>query len=179
MTDIVTPLLVKWLTHDLATPIATVLTASELLSDKPDPEINGLVQEAAARLANRLKLIRAALAPGQAAMSDTALAKLVKTGIDDVQIDWQRAPTDVDGPTAAVIAGAAMLLADIRRGQPLAITGTGVACATPAALPDLVAASLAGAPPEDSRSALAALVLATAKKAGMTIEPSENGLRWA
>ena len=179
MIDPITPLLVKWLTHDLATPIATVLTASELLSDKPDPEINGLVQEGAIRLANRLKLIRAALAPGEAPMSNAALAKLVKTGIDSTAIDWQRTPADVDGPTAALIAGAAMLLADLRRGQPITVTDDGAQWATPAAMPDATAASLAGAAPVDSRSAFAAMLIAAAARAGVRLEVTENGLRWA
>jgi hypothetical protein len=178
MIDPVTPLFVKWLTHDLATPIATVLTASELLSDQPDVEINGLVQEAAARLANRLKLIRAAFAPGAAPMSSAALAKLVQAGIDGVGLDWQRTPTDVDGPTAAVIAGATMLLGDVRRGQPLTVTDSGVHCATPAALSESVTASLGGAAPVDSRSSLAAMLIAAATKAGMHIEMTGNGLRW-
>ena len=68
-------LFVKWLTHDLATPIATVMTASELLGDQPDPEINGLVQEGAARLGARLRLIRTAFAPGNAPIAGPALAR--------------------------------------------------------------------------------------------------------
>ena len=36
---------VRWLCHDMATPIASVMTASELLDDdKPDAEINELIQ---------------------------------------------------------------------------------------------------------------------------------------
>ncbi len=178
MIDPVTPLLVKWLTHDLATPIATVLTASELLSDTPDTEINGLVQEGAARLANRLKLIRAALAPGAAPMSSAALVKLLQAGIDGTTIDWQRGPADVDGPTAALIAGAAMLLADLRRAQPLGITDHGIHWSTPAAFPDTVAASLDGAPPADGRSALAAMLRAAAHHAGVGLEATAAGLAW-
>ncbi len=179
MIDPVTPLLVKWLTHDLATPIATVLTASELLSDTPDAEINGLAQEGAARLADRLKLIRAALAPGAAPFSSAALAKLLQAGIDGTTIEWKRGPADVDGPTAALIAGAAMLLADLRRAQPLGITDHGVHWATPAAFPDTVAATLAGAPPADGRSALAAMLGAAANRAGVTLKVTATGLGWA
>jgi hypothetical protein len=65
--------LVRWLCHDLATPIASVMTASELLDDKPDPEINELIQFGARRLTGRLRLVRLALGAADAAMSSAAL----------------------------------------------------------------------------------------------------------
>ena len=50
---------VRWLCHDLATPIASVMTASELLDDvKPDAEINELIMTGAQRLTGRLRLVR-------------------------------------------------------------------------------------------------------------------------
>jgi hypothetical protein len=178
MTDMLAPLLVKWLTHDLATPTATVLTASELLGDKADAEINALVQDGARRLANRLRLVRAALAPGGAPIADTALAVLVRGGIDGTAIAWRRTPADLDGATAALVAGAALLLSDVRRGAPLVATDTGIEWETPGTVPPAVAATLAGAPASDARSALAALVLAAADRAGIALRINDNGLAW-
>jgi hypothetical protein len=54
----VTQFLVRWLCHDLATPIASVMTASELLDDTPDAEINELIQFGARRLASRCRCPR-------------------------------------------------------------------------------------------------------------------------
>ena len=73
MTAALAPLLVKWLTHDLASPIATVLTASELLSDTPDAEINGLVTDAARRLAAR-RAVRSTTPPAAAPAAAPASA---------------------------------------------------------------------------------------------------------
>ncbi len=179
MTDMLAPLIVKWLTHDFASPIATVMTASELLSDEPDAEINGLVQDGAKRLGARLRLVRAALAPGDAPVGGAALERLVRDGVDGTPIDWQRAAADTDGPQGAVIAGSVLLLADLRRSQPLTITATGANWAAPHALPAPVAAALAGAAPVDGRSALAAMLAATAARAGLALHVTETGLRWA
>ncbi len=178
MTDMLAPLLVKWLTHDLATPTATILTASELLGDVADPEINGLVLDAARRLASRLRLVRAALAPGGSPIADTALAAMVAAGIDGTAIAWRRTPADLDGATAALVAGAALLLADVRRGQPLVATDTGIAWATAQVWPPAVAATLAGAAPADCHCAVAALVAAAAARAGVTLRATDDGLVW-
>lgn len=177
MTDTLAPLLVKWLTHDLATPAATVLTASELLSDIPDAEINDLVTAGARRLAARLRLIRAALAPGDAPIGGAALQRLVGDGTEGTPLSWSGHP---QGAPPAVIAGAVLLLADLRRGQPLAITPHGATWTTPQPpLPAAVAAALTGAPPTDPRSALAAMLHATAARAGITLTADDTGLRWA
>lgn len=180
MTDTLAPLLVKWLTHDFATPIATVMTASELLGDKPDPEINGLVVDAARRLGGRLQLVRAALAPGTGPMSAAGLEKLLHAGLEGTPlvIDFGVNFT-APGPLAACIATAALLLADLRRGQPLIIGAAGAHWTTPWALPDSVAAALAGQPPTDSRAALATMVLASAVRAGGTLQVTADGLSWA
>nr|WP_310523634.1 hypothetical protein [Polymorphobacter sp.] len=172
-------LLVKWLTHDFASPIATAMTASELLSNTPDAEINELVQDATRRLAARLRLIRAALAPGDAPIGGPALEKLIREGIDGTPLTWAHAPSDTDGSLAAVIAGTALLLADLRRGQMLTITATGIHWATAAPLPESVAQSLTGAPANDSRSAVAALLAAAAARAGLVLTATADGIAWA
>lgn len=192
MIDLLAPFLVRWLTHDLATPTATVLTASELLSDTPDAEINDLVTDGARRLAARLRLIRAALAPGEAAIGGAALVRLISEGIDGTPLVWASGTADAtrDAPGgdaaglpaghAAALAGAVMLLADLRRGQPLAIGSASVAWMTlQPPLPAAVAAALAGAAPTDPRSALATMVRAAASRAGLTITLTADGLRWS
>ncbi|MFZ4690343.1 MAG: hypothetical protein ACOYLS_13970 [Polymorphobacter sp.] len=177
MTETIAPLLMKWLTHDLATPIATVMTASELLGPVPDAEINGLVLDGAKRLAGRLQIIRAAMAPGSGPMGNAALEKLVRAGLHETPLTWNRTG-DSDGALTAVISGAALLLADVRRGQPLTVTATGVYCAAPAALPDAVVASLAGAAPVDARSAVAAMLVASAARAGLVVTATVDGIAW-
>ncbi|GGE06070.1 hypothetical protein GCM10011529_10550 [Polymorphobacter glacialis] len=179
MTDtLLAGFIVKWMTHDFASPIATAMTASELLSDTPDAEINGLVQESTVRLAGRLRLVRAALAPGASPIGDAALEKLVRGGLDGTAITWSRSGTDSDGLRAKVIAGSALLLADLRRGQPLTVTDTHAQWETPVALPDAVAAALAGKPATDSRSAVAALLAATAANAGLVLTATADGIAW-
>lgn len=179
MTDMLAPLLVKWLTHDFATPIATVMTASELLGDTADAEINGLVAEGAQRLGARLKLVRAALAPGNSPIGGSALEKLVRAGLDGTPVTWAiETDAATDGRHAAVIACAAMLLADLRRGQPLTVSEAGVKWANPAPLPDAVAAAIAGAPAADSRSAVAAMLFAATTRAGLVLTATPDGLVW-
>lgn len=170
--------IVKWMTHDFASPIATAMTASELLSDTPDTEINGLVQDSAIRLGGRLRLVRAALAPGAAPIGDTALEKLVRGGLDGTEITWARSGSDLDGLRAKVIAGSALLLADLRRGQPITVTDHFAHWQVPSALPDAVAAALAGAAATDSRSAVAALLAATAASAGLVLTAAADGIAW-
>ena len=172
-------LLVKWLTHDFASPIATAMTASELLSDTPDAEINELVQDATRRLGARLRLIRAALAPGDAPIGGAALEKMLREGVDGTPIAWAHPPSDTDGGRAAVIAGTALLLADLRRGQPLTITATGIHWASAAPLPDAVAQALTGARASDSRSAVAALLAAAAARAGLVLTATADGIAWS
>ena len=179
MTDAVAPLIVKWLTHDFASPIATVMTASELLSDEPDAEINGLVQDGAKRLGARLRLVRAALAPGDAPVGGAALERLIREGADGTPITWARDAVDTDGRQSAIIAGAVLLLGDLRRSQPLVVSASGAHWPTPHALPDAVAAALAGAAPVDGRSALAAMLAAAAARAGLRLSVAGDGLAWA
>ena len=104
MTETLAPLLVKWLTHDFATPIATVMTASELLGDVADAEINGLVADAAKRLGGRLQLVRAAMAPGSGPMGAAGFEKLLRAGLHDTPLTFAMAADHVsDGAHAAVM----------------------------------------------------------------------------
>ncbi len=175
MTDTLAPLLVKWLTHDFASPIATVMTASELLSDVPDAEINGLVQDGAKRLGARLRLVRAALAPGDAPVGGAALERLVREGIEGTPVIWAVAG---DAP-AAIVAGAAMLLADLRRGQRLTVTAAGVHWDAAFALPAAIVHALAGGAPVDGKAAVAAMLAAAANRAGLAVTVTPEGIAWA
>jgi len=177
MSNTLAPLLVKWLTHDLATPIATVMTASELLGDTPDAEINGLVSDGAKRLGARLRLIRAALAPGNAPVGGAAFRKLIGEGVEGTPLDWA-IPADAGDLPAPLIAGAAMLMADVRRGQALTIAPDSVRWANEAVFSDAVAAALGGAPASDSRSAIAEMLVATAARFGVTLAITADGLAW-
>ncbi len=177
MTDTIAPYLVRWLTHDLASPIATMMTLSELLSDTPDHEINGLVQDAARGMAARLRLIRSVLAPGDSPVGGAALEKLLRDGIGSTPIKW--ASTPGEGHNSHVIAGTAMLLADLRRNHALTVTASEAHWDTPFSLPKAVIAALAGGNPSDGRSGLAAMLLAAATKAGMTLKIVPDGISWA
>jgi hypothetical protein len=177
MSDNLAPLLVKWLTHDLATPIATVMTASELLGDTADPEINGLVSDGARRLGARLRLIRAAFAPADAPVGGAAFRKLIGEGVEGTPLTWA-IPDDGTGLHAALVAGAALLMADVRRGQPLTIAADSVRWPADATFSEAVAAALAGGPATDSRAAIAEMLLISAKRAGVTLAITADGLAW-
>ena len=177
MSDTLATFLVKWLTHDFATPIATVMTASELLGDTADPEINGLVSDAAKRLAARLRLIRAAFASGDGFVGGVAFRKLISEGVDGTPLSWA-IPADVFDLPAPLVAGAALLMADVRRGQLLTIAPDSVRWPGEAAFSDPVAAALAGAPASDPRSAIAEMLLATAARTGLTLTIAPDGLVW-
>jgi len=177
MSDNLAPLLIKWLTHDLAAPIATVMTASELLGDAPDPEINGLVSDGAKRLGARLRLIRAAFAPADAPIGGGAFRKLISEGVEGTPLNWA-IPDDGAGLHAPVIAGAALLMADVRRGQPLTIAADSVRWPGDAAFSDAVAAALAGGPATDSRAAIAEMLVVSATRTGVTLEIAADGLGW-
>jgi hypothetical protein len=167
----------KWICHDLATPAATVLTASELLGTGADPEITGLVHDGAKRLVMRLRLIRAAFGPGGGAMSAPALEKLVREGLGDTPVDWQRGG-DASGDTVALVCGAALLLADVARGVPLTVTGTAVRWAAPRSLPDSVADGLNGGTPADARGAVAAMVALAAGRNNLAVTVTADGIAW-
>lgn len=169
--------LVRWLCHDLATPIASVMTASELLDDTPDPEINELIQFGARRLTGRLRLVRLALGAADAAMSSTALERLIREGLDGTDVDWAFVGDASEG-MPAVVAGCAMLLADLNRTRAITVAPTGVIMALGCTWPDSVAAVFSGAPVQCNRGAVAALVMAAAQRAGRQLSHSANGLTW-
>ncbi len=174
MSDATAGWLVRWLTHDLASPIASVFTASELLSDTADAEINGLVQDGARHLVARLRLVRAVLASGDAPIGDRALEKLLRDGIAGTDIEFSR--SDGAGHDAVLVGGIALLMADLRRGQTLTISNTAVTWATVAALPESVATALLTGVASDSRSALAAMLKALADRLQLTLNVTDKGI---
>jgi len=169
--------LVRWLCHDLATPIASVMTASELLDDKPDPEINELIQFGARRLTGRLRLVRLALGAADAAMSSAALERLIREGLDGTNVDWAFVGDASEG-MPAVVAGCAMLLADLNRTRAITVTPSAVIMAQGCIWPDSVAVVFSGAPAVCNRGAVAAMVVAAAHRAGRELLHSANGLSW-
>jgi hypothetical protein len=177
MTEIAA-LFAKWLTHDLATPAATVMTASELLGPVGDAEVNHLVQDGARRLVARLRLIRTAFASGGGPLAAHALERLVRDGLDGTPVDWQY-HAESSGGEAALVAAAALMLADLARGSPLTVASDGVRWATPRAMPEASALALAGGTPADGRAAIAALVAAAARQAGRSIVVTADGVNWS
>lgn len=177
MTEIAS-LFAKWLTHDLATPAATVMTASELLGPVGDAEVNHLVQDGARRLVARLRLIRTAFASGGGPLSAHALERLVREGVDGTPVDWQYAD-DSNGAQAALVAAATLMLADLARGTALTVSNDGVRWTTPRVLPEASAQALAGSTPTDGRAAIAALVAAAARHAGVSIVATADGVSWS
>ncbi|MEI6419310.1 MAG: hypothetical protein WCO82_09595 [Sphingomonadales bacterium] len=169
------PLLVRWLCHDMATPIASVMTASDLLSEEPDVEINELVQHGTRRLAGRLRLLRLALGGSEGGADGAALASIVRDGLDGVPVDWQR----MAAGQAVVVAGAALLLADLNRNRPLLVADTSVTYDRDVTLPPAVEAALAGAAPVCTRSAVAAMLGVHAGRAGVSLAVLGNGIGWA
>jgi hypothetical protein len=174
----VTQFLVRWLCHDLATPIASVMTASELLDDTPDAEINELIQFGARRLASRLRLVRLSLGAAEADMAGGQLEKLVKDGLDGTSIDWSW-EGDAIGGMATLVAGSAMLVADLNRTRPMAVGPNGVSVAPACTWPDTVAAVFSGSSPVCNRGSVAAMLMQAAARAGKTLTTTPNGLSWA
>ena len=173
------PFVVRWLCHDLATPIASVMTASELLdNDMPDAEINDLIQSGAQRLTGRLRLVRLALGAGENAMAGAALGKLVMAGLDSTPVDWGFHGDAEDG-MAPLIAGCAVLVADLNRMRGIRVTTGGVEVPQGCNWPESVAAVFAGAPATDNRSAVAQMLVLTAERAGKRLLCDTNGLRWS
>lgn len=170
-------LLAKWLCHDLATPAATVMTASELLGPDGDAEITELVQDGARRLVGRLRLLRTAFGPGGGPMGAKPLEKLLREGLEGTPLTWEHAG-DASGDMVALVTSAALLLADLARGRALTVAPNGVHWGAAHALPDAVTAALAGSPATDSRSAVAAMVFAAAGRAGVAITATADGIGW-
>lgn len=178
MTD-TTQYLVRWLCHDLATPIASVMTASELLDDEtPDAEINELIQSGARRLTARLRLVRLALGAGESAMASSALHKLVAAGLEGTDVTWDFAGDAVDG-MAPLVAGCALFAADLNRTRAITVAQDGVSVAGGCSWAESVAVAFAGAPPTCNRSAVAAMLVQAAARAGRQLTCSDKGLHWA
>lgn len=167
----------KWLCHDLATPAATVMTASELLGTVADAEITGLVQDGAKRLVTRLRLVRAAFGPGGGPLSAKALERLVREGLGDTPLHWARSG-DASGDEVALVASTALLLADLARNQPLTVAADNVHWDGPRALPDAVVAGLAGGTFADARGAVAAMVALAAARVGVAVTVTADGIAW-
>lgn len=177
MSDI-SSFVVRWLCHDLATPIASVMTASELLdNDTPDAEINELIQSGAQRLAGRLRLVRLALGAGENALAGAALGKLVMAGLDTTPVEWGFHCDATDG-MAPLVAGCAMLTADLNRMRGIIVTEIGVEVPQGCNWPESVAAVFAGAPAADNRSAVAEMLMGIATRADKKLVCDANGLRW-
>lgn len=173
----VTHYLVRWLCHDLATPIASVMTASELLDDKPDAEINELIRFGAKRLTSRLRLVRLALGAAESDMAGGQLEKLIKDGLDSTSVDWSW-EGDATGGMAALIAGCTILVADLNRTRPLAVGQSGVSVAPGCTWPDQVSAVFSGVEPVCNRGAVAAMLMEAAARSGKTLTPTPQGLNW-
>jgi hypothetical protein len=174
----VTHYLVRWLCHDLATPIASVMTASELLDDTPDAEINELIRFGAKRLTARLRLVRLALGAAEADMAGGQLEKLVKDGLDGTSVDWSW-EGDATGGMATLIAGCTILVADLNRTRPLAVGPGGVSVAPGCTWPETVAAVFAGSAPVCNRGAVAAMLVQAARRAGRTLAATPTGINWS
>jgi hypothetical protein len=78
----------------------------------------------------------------------------------------------------AVVAGCAMLLADLNRTRAITVTPSAVIMAQGCTWPDSVAAVFSGAPAVCNRGAVAAMVVAAAHRAGRELSHSANGLSW-
>ncbi len=167
-------LVVRWLCHDMATPVATLLTASELLGDTGDAEINGLITAAIRKLSARLRLVRLALGAAGSSMGAAALAKLLHEGLPDtpLTLDLDAAP---DLP-ASLVSGAALILADISRSAPLVIDAAGARWTNDHPLPETAAKALAGKPEADGRSAMIGLIGAHARSTGWALQAEAAGL---
>ena len=169
---------VRWLCHDLATPIASVMTASELLDDDtPDAEINELIQSGALRLTGRLRLVRLALGAGESVLAGAALGKLVVGGLDTTPVEWGFDCDATDG-MAPLVAGCVMLTADLNRTRGIIVTEDGVEVPLGCNWPESVAAVFGGAPATDNRSAVAELMMRAAARAEKQLVCDTNGLRW-
>jgi hypothetical protein len=170
--------LVRWLCHDLATPIASVMTASELLDDTPDAEINELIRFGAKRLTARLRLVRLALGAAESDMAGGQLERLIKDGLDATSVDWSW-EGDATGGMATLIAGCTILVADLNRTRPLAVGPDGVSVAPSCTWPEPVAAVFAGTPPSCNRGAVAAMLMEAASRSGKTLHTTPQGISWA
>ncbi|WP_439532849.1 hypothetical protein [Polymorphobacter sp.] len=169
-------LVVRWLCHDMATPVATLLTASELLGDSGDAEINELITAAIRKLSARLRLVRLALGTASGGLAAGAMERLLNEALPDtpLQLSLDARTT----PPSSQIAGAALVLSDLNRLSPLEIDADGARWTNGQLLPEAAAKAIAG-DASDARAAMIALVAAQNRRAGLTLvaEPSGLGFR--
>jgi hypothetical protein len=111
-------------------------------------------------------------------MAGGQLEKLVKDGLDGTSIDWSW-EGDAIGGMATLVAGSAMLVADLNRTRPMAVGPNGVSVAPTCTWPDTVAAVFSGSPPVCNRGSVAAMLMQAATRAGKTLTTTPNGLNWA
>lgn len=166
---------VRWLCHDKASPIATLLTASELLGGEGDEEINALITAAIRRLAGRLKLVRLALGT-VSTMATPALQKLLTEALDDTPLMLTLSSA---APPASIVGATALILADFNRLAEIAIDDHGARWTSGAPLPPLVVEALSGQPGEDPRSHMVALAAAQARSAGWQMVAAPSGIGYS
>ncbi len=147
----VSDLVMRWLLHDLASPVATMLTASELLGPDEDDELREMVTTGAKRLAARLRLLRLVFASGSSDMAGAALAKLISEAAY---------PATWDGDTTPLTAGRASAMAALA----LTLGWTQVTLSADtmsgtARPPEPVQAALKGHDPEGGAAEIAAIAL--------------------
>ena len=166
-------LAMRWLCHDMATPIATLLTASELLSDQGDSEINELICAAIRKLSARLRLVRLAMG-SRSTLAPAALARLLAEALPDTPLGLDIAD---DAPLPAnVLAGAALILSDLGGPAGFDIDVQGARWRDGRALPETAQAILQGAPATDARTAMIALVARHAQANGRRLSAGPGGL---
>jgi len=167
-------LVTRWLCHDLATPVATLLTASELMTATGDAEINALITTAIRRLSSRLKLVRMALG-SITEMNSQTLQKLLQEGLGDTPLSITLAEGP-DAPPSNLIAAAGLLLAELQRTTPLTIDTEGARWTGGKPLAESALAALSGKAENTPRDAMMALVAAQAERNGWALEPQLNGV---
>jgi|GEM_PF-1133835 len=163
----------RWLCHDMATPIATLLTASELMSGSNDPEINDLIVAAIRKLSARLRLVRMAMG-SQSLLTPAALEKLLAEAMPDTPVAL--AITSHSKVPGSLLAGAALVLSDLDHKAAIRLDDQGAFWTEGDLLPDHAAAALAGGATMSPRGSMMALVAAQAKASGWALAPAPSGL---
>jgi hypothetical protein len=170
-------LVVRWLCHDMATPVSTLLTASELLGDSGDAEINALITAAIRKLSARLRLVRLAMGTPGSGLTSAVLEKLFAEALPDTPVTL--ALPDADGPPVSQIAGAVLILSDLNRLAPVMVDGQGARWPEGHRLPETALQALAGNGEDSARAAMIALVADQNRKAGLVMDADRCGLRFS
>jgi hypothetical protein len=170
-------LVVRWLCHDMATPVSTLLTASELLGDSGDAEINGLITAAIRKLSARLRLVRLALGSPGNSLTLPVLEKLFAEALPDTPVTLSLAGADI--PPVSQIAGAVLILSDLNRLAPVMVDAQGARWPEGHSLPEAALQVLAGQGGDTARAAMIALVANQNRKAGLVMDADGAGLRFS